>query len=314
MSLNKDSDSILDALIFMKMYSYQLLKYNIFVSSIKITNFGVIVEYNEGDTEYINAYILKRYRGKKLLKKIVRSSDKSLIVLSDSDTNLTSYCTRQKINCRYVGAFEKESAYIKMKEYLGDRMTDIGIHDINKIEQTLAVLEWMKSSNICKIATCYMSRMSTEDELTKNWNSFNSKDDPKAILLAMEYRRIILKYSVDAVAHMSPTNIFADLKIPSIKEVTDAILAHIIVNYYSFEKNYKRQHPRAGKIEPYFTNWLVKLEATQLYTIFKNRLSSIDIFDELISKNNSKASIERDELISVIQDEVKKISDNINNK
>lgn len=286
--LNKDSDEILDALFFMKMYSYQLLKYNIFVSNIQITNFGILVNYIDGKNEYISAYIFKRYRGKKLLKKLVQSSDKSLIILSDFDTNLISYCTRLKINCRYVGAFEKEPCYSKMREYLSGRMTDIGIYDVNKVEQALSVLEWIKASNICKIATCYISRMSTEKELGQNWSSFNSKDDPKGILLAMECRRLILKYSVDSVANMSPMNIFTDIDLPNVKDVSDTILAHIIVNYYSFEKNYKYKHPRAGKIEPFFINWLAKLEATDVYRVLKNRLSTIDIFDDLISENTIK--------------------------
>lgn len=286
MKLNIHSEEIIDALYYMKMYSFRLLKYNHFVSDVKITNFGVIVNYRSDDgSECLGVYILKRYRGKKLLKKIVRSSEKSLLLFSEADISLTSYCTRNKINCKYVGAMEKERAYISMREYLGDRATDTGIKDVDKIEQTLAILEWMKSSNICKIAACYIAKMSSEVELEKNWGSFSSKDDPKAILLAMEYRRIILQYSIDSISSIHPSKVFTEIKLPNIKDVSDSILAHIMVNYYSFEKNYKDKHPRASRVQPYFINWLSKLESSHVYTIFKNRLSTIEIFDHLISEN-----------------------------
>lgn len=276
---NKDSNDVNEAIEYLKNRSIQLLKYDIFCTNIQITNFGVITDYikttkfgdNITESKYFGAYIFKDYRGRKILKEVSKSKG---YFINLPENQLYPYLFRAGIKHTTSSVeYYNDTAYRGIVKYLGNKKVEsTPVYQIHKVEYGLAILNWMNANKLCQQATCIMPKIYDDKDLAENWQEFSYKDDIKSMLLAMETKNLL---KLNSVGKTSNCNL---MQISNLKEVNDMLIATAIKNFFIFERH-KEMYARPILISQHFSSWLNKFNCWHLYSIFKQKLETIDIFD-----------------------------------
>jgi hypothetical protein len=147
--------------------------------------------------------------------------------------------------------------YDAVKRFYGKRRAQrSGVLLMNHIDEGLVVLDEINASRLAKRAFCLHPLVQADGDLVKTFdsNSDLSGLDPRAVLLAMEYRWVANNYLSD-----QPSRPPQEIQLSPLKDVNDMLIADKIQNYKDFLIYHLDSHPRSTRLDQYFRQWLERL-------------------------------------------------------
>ena len=206
---------------------------------------AIITLYNN---DLSSIYILNDHRGKGLYKKLVNHFNIKVIVTMN-ECNISSYLTKNNINKLIVSPSQ---SYTLIKNYYGDKVTKrSGVKLMNHINEGLTILNNLDAEQFVLDAYCLHPLFQSVDDFNKNINLDLNNIDPKALILAIEYRRVANSY----LSHMKPEN-FVGFTNNYIKQM---LYADKVQNEKDFRIYHEGKHPRSKELREYFDYWLKNL-------------------------------------------------------
>lgn len=156
-----------------------------------------------------------------------------------------------------VVAFEGEE-YAMVQRYYGARTAlRSGVPLINHIDEGLKILSKLSAWPTAMRAFCLHPLIQNDHEFERNWKTIcRTSISPRAIVLAMEYRRVANSYLCTPLTDgWSLTDIRREvgLIIPPIRLM---LIADKLQNQKDFLKHHQYTHLRAKELKTYFENWL----------------------------------------------------------
>lgn len=295
--LNSDADNIKEAMNYMKNRSFQLLKYNIVPTDVKVSNFGIVVDYEsiKDKKRYYAIYVLKSYRNRGILKEI--ASNKKCQFVNMYDTNLLNMLERHKIDHYTVGIFHRCDEYKTAIEYLAESKEE-EIYSRNKLEMSLAILEWANSDDLTKKASCIIPCIYRDSGLVVNQNKLKSFN-AQSVFYATEFRHMMKKYEYDNFRGKGATDVFQysklensldDLKntVMMSDEMKGLILTNILKYEYIYNKIFKKNMTMNNPVDNYFKVWRQYFDLTEDFT--NNYVQHFDSVFDLFNLENFKKS------------------------
>jgi hypothetical protein len=293
--LNSDADNISEALNYMKNRSFQLLKYNIVPTDVKVSNFGVVVEYEgiKDKKQYYAVYVLKSYRNRGILKEI--ASNRAYQFINLYDTNLLNSLERIGIKHFTVGIFHRCDEYKSVIEYLSDSKEE-DIYSRNKLEMSLAILEWASSDDLIKKASCIIPSIYTDSGLVVNQNKIKNFN-PQSVFYATEFRHLMRKYEYDNFRGKTNSDVFQYSKLENAlddlkntvfmsDEIKGLILTNILKYEYIYNKMYKSNMSMNNPVDHYFKIWRKYFDLTEDF--MKSYVTHFDSVFDLFELDNFK--------------------------
>lgn len=147
--------------------------------------------------------------------------------------------------------------YGMIKRFYSDRCAKrSGVPLMSHIDEGLAILDDLGAGTQTKAAFCLHPLLQDYAELVNNFEYVLTKANPKAILLAMEYRNKAQAYlcrpHTDNWTQEDIKIYVGDL----LPEVQQMLVADKIQNQKDFNIYHKGTHVRSKQLENYFNNWL----------------------------------------------------------
>lgn len=152
--------------------------------------------------------------------------------------------------------------YRVIAEHYGSRKAErSGVPLINHIDEGLKILTHFGCDKYTKDAYCIhpiiQDRVSFEEFLLYNATLTEGKvsvyEAIRVTALAVEYRNVANAYLSDAIKD-DPR-----IKLSSLTEVNQMLVADKVQNFKDFELYHKATHPRSAELERYFRQWLQRL-------------------------------------------------------
>lgn len=219
------------------------------LASIKITvlaemvyeDKAVVTTYSNG---YGSIYILNQYRGVGLYKKLLQIF--MIPIITMNECNIVSYL--EKIKCNHL-VVSPSKAYIKIRDYYGDQRTKrSNVKLINHIDEGIEILNSIGASQETIDAYCLHPLLQSDEDFNKNLSLDYSEISSKALILAVEYRRVANSY----LSTMNMNNFVGFTN----KEIRDMLYADKLQNEKDFKLYHESTHKRSKELRVYFDNWI----------------------------------------------------------
>jgi len=207
----------------------------------------------DGET-YQSVYVYKSHRGRRHLTEHAQR-DRTPFVTVDA-CNMAKWFVAHNIEYKLAGQHTTLPEYQAIEAHYGDRRAKrSGVFLMNHIDEGLAVLRSMNAGTRAERAFCLHPLFQLDDDLSKSyWKLWEISDNPRVLMLAMEYRNI-------ANAYLSRRDIASasEIALSPLDEVNMMLRADKIQNYKDFIVHHRETHPRAAELDRYFSLWLVRL-------------------------------------------------------
>lgn len=140
----------------------------------------------------------------------------------------------------------------------GDRKAQrSGVPLMNHIDEGLVLFgQFFKGldMDMAKRAWCLHPLVQADDDLVSNF-ALLVQADPRAVALAMEYRRVANAYlSRRAITSLE------EIELSPLNDVNKMLYVDKIQNRKDFRQYHLGTHPRSKELEQYFENWIQRLE------------------------------------------------------
>ncbi len=278
---NYDAETHSEALKYLKLRSVQLLKFNYFIQRVQYTNFGWIAYYDNANTpqdlctKYVAIYVLKQYRGKGILSNFMKSNPDykfiNLVEMGLLGKMISAADTIPHINVGFEDYHEYRLE--NLKKHYEDSMYDNWNYYISYTYKVMAVNKWLNFSKICTDSLIILPLLWSDKDFVNNWKTITISSN--LAFFISEYKNVSKNYNLDRKIQST-----SDIVISPITDVNNLLLSTAIVNYNNYENHYKLTHPRASLFGEYYKNWLVRLSGMNKYEDVRDRLNSINLFDE----------------------------------
>lgn len=205
---------------------------------------AIITNYSNG---YSSIYILKQHRGQQLFIKLLQIFMIKIITMNTC--NITDYLN--KIRCNHI-VVEPSKAYILIRDYYANKTTKrTNIPLMNHIDEGIKILNNIGVDQNTIDAYCLHPILQSDEDFNNNLSMDFTGINSKALLLAVEYRRV-------ANSYLSTGNIsdFVGFTNNNIKQM---LFADKTQNEKDFRLYHESTHPKAKTLRIYFNNWLNKL-------------------------------------------------------
>lgn len=245
----------------------------------KLTSFaeGVWAEFEfESQTCYA-LYVLEQFRGNGLFYKLWLQKSKEIghdaKMITTTQCQLASYLRHVKIPFVLCNGLTNTEEYKTIESIYGDKCAmRSGVFLMNHIDEGLYILHKLNASNEAKLGYILHPMFQSDQDLV---NFFNypelKKFDPKALILAIEYRNVANEY----LSHREIQTV-DEIRLSPLEDVNVMLKADKIQNCKDFELYHLEHHSRTEELQLYFHNWFDKLLLdSAFYTSCKEQLQSI---------------------------------------
>lgn len=225
---------------------------------------------------YYSLYLLVQYRGQGLYKKIYleRFPEKQEKIITSRDCNLSDFLLQNQIEFVTCVGLTQTPEYLLIEKIYNDRKTErSGVYLMNHIDEGLYFLYLLNARRKAKLAYILHPILQSDEEIVNNitLNEINYLD-PKALILATEYRHIANDY----LSFMDKS--VKDIKLSPLDSVNQMLIADKIQNFKDFDK-YNRTINNAVRLDSYFMNWFERLNIDE--SMFKKYTEYINFLDNL---------------------------------
>ena len=151
--------------------------------------------------------------------------------------------------------------YAAIAAWYGDRTAKrSGVRLIQHIDEGLVLLERIGASDIAKRAFCLHPLVQSDADLAASFARIGElTDDPRVLVVAMEYRNIAnATLSTRAIAGAD------DIPLSPLADVNAMLVADKLQNYKDFLLHHAATHPRSAALDRYFRLWLDRLDVAPL--------------------------------------------------
>ncbi len=264
---NHDAKTIEDIKSYAKNRALQVLGEGATLESISETYYGALIKWKYKDQDYYSLFITPENRNKGIYLKEINLNGYKILTVPDCD--IEEFLNTKKVEHVVLNRFLETAEYKAIDSfYKNKKAKRSGMLLMNHIDEGLAILDFLGADEITKKAYCLHPILQGDDSLNSNYNSMNFKNfDPKALILAMEYRSVANEY----LSHRKISSV-EEIRLSPLKEIQEMLKADKIQNYKDFLLYHQGTHPRTKDLELYFNNWLEKLEIKDLFKEYKNRL------------------------------------------
>lgn len=201
-----------------------------------------------------SVYVLAQHRARGHLSRYV--CDAELPFVTGPDCDLERFFQRRGVPYALAGVFTRTQEYRAIeRRFDGRRAARSGVPYMNHIDEGLAVLRDLRSTDRARRAWCLHPLLQADDELPSGYAELASlSEDPAVLVLAMEYRHI-------ANAYLSRREVgsIEEIALSPLPEVVDMLRADKVQNYKDFLLHHRDTHPRSAALDRYFRRWLERL-------------------------------------------------------
>ncbi len=135
--------------------------------------------------------------------------------------------------------------------YKGKEATRSHVPYIQHIDEGLVILECIGADMLTRRAYCLHGALQSDEDLHEYFYQLPDTCHPKAVALAMEYRRVANSYL--------STHHFEHIDIGPLFEVGQMLVADKVQNRKDFEIYHQNTHPRSQELSVYFHKWQEQL-------------------------------------------------------
>lgn len=128
-----------------------------------------------------------------------------------------------------------------------------GVLLMNHIDEGLVILDEIGASELAKRGFCLHPLFQENSALVSTFEQL-PEVDPRALLLAVEYRWVANNYMSH---HQSRAP--QEIELSPLKDVNDMLIADKVQNYKDFLIYHLGTHPRSARLDQYFRQWLERL-------------------------------------------------------
>lgn len=202
-----------------------------------------------------SVYVLASQRGAGHFSRFITSTELPFVTSPGCD--LETYFLRKGVRHCVIGAFTNTLEYKAIEQhYGGSRARRSGVMFMHHIDEGLAVLRSLNTSDQAKRAWCLHPLLQADADLQAALPRLATLTaDPYVLVLAMEYRRLANAY----LSHRETSSI-SEIDLGVLPEVVDMLRADKVQNYKDFLAHHAKSHPRRDALDRYFRNWLARLE------------------------------------------------------
>lgn len=264
---NHDAKTIEDIKSYAKNRALQVLGEGATLESITETYYGALIKWKYKNTDYFSLFITPEHRNKGVYIKEMGLNGYKILTVPDCE--IEEFLKTKKIEHVVLNRFLETPEYKAIDSfYKNEKAKRSGVFLMNHIDEGLAILDFLKADETTKKAYCLHPILQEDSSLKTNYKNIDfSNFDPKALILAMEYRSVANEYlSYRKISSVD------DIRLSPLKEIQEMLKADKIQNYKDFLLYHQGTHPRTKDLELYFNNWLEKLEIKDLFKEYKNRL------------------------------------------
>lgn len=223
---------------------------------------GVWAIFEYEDHTYYALYLLQQHRGNgsfyRLWKHKCDEIGYDVKMITTTQCELASYFRHQKIPFILANGLTNTEEYQLMQTIYDDKTTvRSGVSLMNHIDEGLYILYKLNASTEAKLGYILHPIFQGDTDLQNIFNSNNilKKLDPKALVLAIEYRSVANEY----LSHRT-INYLDDIRLSPLEDVNVMLKADKIQNRKDFELYHLGTHPRSLELDNYFHNWCNKLQ------------------------------------------------------
>jgi hypothetical protein len=207
---------------------------------------------------YQSVYVYASHRGQGHLSRYVAATD--LPFVTGPDCDLERFFQSRGVRYVVAGRFTLEKEYRAISAHYDDRCARrSGVPLMNHIDEGLAVLRAINASERAMRAFTIHPLVQLDEELPRSYERLGElTDDPRVLVLAMEYRNIANAYlSGREVASLD------EIGLGPLPEVHAMLVADKVQNRKDFARYHRGTHPRSDALDRYFDNWLRRLGITE---------------------------------------------------
>lgn len=263
MRFNLNADTIPEAIKYLQTRALQIAHTGAILSKIIPFDDGAWAVFEYESRTYYALYLISSKRGRgnfyKLWKDKCNEIGYEINMITTTHCQLASYYRHKQIPFIMCNGLTTSEEYNIIDSIYGDKTTmRSGVELMNHIDEGLYILHKINASLYAKLAYILHPVFQSDTDLVNSYKSLTfEKADPKALILAMEYRHIANDYlSYRSIDHIE------EIKLSPLVEVTNMLIADKIQNYKDFLKYHLNSHERSNELQQYFSNWFAKLMIT----------------------------------------------------
>lgn len=244
--MNYDANTIEEAKEYLQVRYRELASVRIsVVEELNYEDKAVVTIYSNG---FGSLYILKDFRGIGLYKKLLQIF--MIPIVTMEDCKIVPYL--ESIGCTHM-VVSPSNAYLKIREYYGNTVTVRSkVKLINHIDEGIGYLNEIGASQDAIDGYCLHPMLQADEDLITNWNADFKGITYKAVILAMEYRRVANSY-----LSTGKRSDFVDF---TSTDIFHMLYADKKQNEKDFKLYHEGTHERSKELREYFNNWFELLD------------------------------------------------------
>lgn len=269
---NMNARTFQEAVEYYQNRAIQLLKEEIFISSITdMGEYALAIFYNDKE-EFVSYYVYEQHRGKGIYKSLIPKLVNRVLI--GDECHLRNFLVKHKADYRQVKMTPLVEYEMIANHYGYDKAKRSGVPLMNHIDEGLAILQFKFHNKLgAGRPYCLHPILQSDKALSETYDEMSHKSwwdvSPSSIIVAMEYRNIANQY-----LSMRKISSIDEIKLSPLIEVNEMLVADKIQNYKDFELYHKDTHPRSAELDEYFKNWLQRLDISmEQYQFLKNKIT-----------------------------------------
>jgi len=214
------------------------------------------------DQLYQSVYVYSSFRGKGLLGRWAKARQPwDMSFVTSPGCGLYRWFKQMGIPCHLAGTHTAWTEYQAIETLYGDTKAErSGIFYMNHIDEGLWILNQIGASNTAMRAFCLHPAVQQDHDLFANEDILSEICcNPRTLAYAMEYRSVANEY----LSPKESVTSASEIRLSSIPDVNDMLVADKIQNYKDFILYHKDAHPRSGYLDRYFKLWLERLGVSE---------------------------------------------------
>lgn len=197
-----------------------------------------------------SVYVLRGSRGRGHLSRHLEASTEPFVTAPSCE--LEALLARRGVDFVVAGRFSEWREYRAVESRHHTRYARrSGLPYMNHVDEGLAVLRGLGATEAAQRAFCLHPLLQADAELAAHHaEAAGFTDDPRVLLLAMEYRNV-------ANAYLSRREVTRDddVALSPLAEVNDMLRADKVQNAKDFLLHHRETHPRRAALTGYFRTW-----------------------------------------------------------
>lgn len=203
-----------------------------------------------------SVYVYAPWRGRGL---VMMALGNGMPVVTTPGCRLEGFLSAKGIAYVVAARLTEKAEYLAIEEHYGRKVAArSGVPLMHHIDEGLAVLKWIGSSEDAQLAFCLHPLLQEDAALAENLERVRGLTTPQVLELALEYRRI-----ANAALSHRVLRSAAEIELSPMKEANEMLIADKVQNRKDCLLYHRGSHARSDALDLYFRRWLERLEVSE---------------------------------------------------